>query len=123
VLTFVNSAEREAAAAPAPVGKMNHFGLMGFDVGLMGFDMTETRILPQSFDELTVEDAREILQRVPEQKSKSAWMRNLENLAEHPDTYAFKTRTGMVGLLQFEPSEKEAGELTIRYRLERRNQR
>ena len=68
----------------------------------MGFDMTEVRIPPQSFDELTVEDAREILQRVPEQKSKSVRMLNFENLAEPPDTYVFKTRTGMVGLLQFE---------------------
>ena len=89
--------------------------------GLTGIDMIEARILPQSFDELTVEDVREILQRVPEQESKSEWILNFENLAERPDTYAFKTRAGTVGLLQFEPAEKEPGEITIRYKLERRN--
>ncbi len=114
VLYYVNLAEREAAAAPKRKGQVNHFGLMGID-------MTAARILPQSFDELTVEDAREILQRVPERKPKSARLLNFEKLAERPDTYAFKTRAGTVGLLQFEPSENEAGEMTIRYKLEQRN--
>ena len=34
---------------------------------LIGLDMIEARILPQTFDELTVEEAREILERMPEQ--------------------------------------------------------
>ena len=41
-------------------------------------------------------------------------------LAERPDTFAFKTREGAVGLLQIEAAEKEPGKLTIRYRLEPR---
>jgi hypothetical protein len=45
----------------------------------------------------------------------------LSNVAERPDTLAFKTRDGDVGLLQFKSTDKEAGKLTIRYRLERRD--
>ena len=87
-------------------------------LSLIGLDMIEARILPQSFDELTVEDAREILERMPEKKSATAWMMIDAQLAERPDTFAFRTREGTVGLLQMEAAEKEAGKLTIRYRLE-----
>jgi hypothetical protein len=38
---------------------------------------------------------------------------------ERPDTFAFKTGDGAVGLLQTEAGEKDADKLTIRYRLER----
>ncbi len=41
-------------------------------------------------------------------------------VAERPDTFAFKTREGAVGLLQIGADEKEAGKPTIRYRLEHR---
>ncbi len=82
--------------------------------------MMESRVLPESFDELTVEVAREILERMPENKPNTAWMMINAELTERPDTFAFKTREGVVGLLQMEPAEKETGKLTIRYRLERR---
>ncbi len=83
--------------------------------------MIEARIVPQTFDEMTVEEAREILERMPETKSSTAWMMFDTNLRERPDTFAFKTREGVVGLLQMEAAEKESGKLTIRYRLERRD--
>jgi hypothetical protein len=88
---------------------------------LIGLDMIEARILPETFVELTVEDAREILERMPEQRSKTAWMMIDFQLAEHPDTFAFKTREGAVGLLQMEATDEQAGKLTIRYRLEPRD--
>jgi hypothetical protein len=102
------------AAGPKAAGQESQFALIGLD-------MIEARIVPDTFDELTVEDAREILDRMPEQKPRTAWMMIDAQLAERPDTFAFKTREGAVGLLQIEAAEKEAGKLTIRYRLERRN--
>ncbi len=101
-------------AKPAPVDS-------GSLVTLIGLEMIEARILPQSFDELTVEQAREILERVPEDRSHTAWMMIGADLRERPDTFIFKTREGAVGLLQLEAAEAEAGKLTIRYRLERRD--
>jgi hypothetical protein len=102
------------AAKPAPAGRE-------FLVSLIGPDMIERCIVPQSFDELTVEEAREILDRLPEQKSPTASMTTDAQLVERPDTFAFKTREGLVGLMQIQLVEKEAGKLTIRYRLERRD--
>jgi hypothetical protein len=90
-------------------------------LSLIGIDLIEARIVPQTFDELTVEEAREILERMPENKSGISWMMIDHQLTERPDTFAFKTREGAVGLLQIEAAEKEAGKLTIRYRLERRD--
>ena len=43
-------------------------------LSLIGLDMIGARILPESFDELTVEDAREILERMPAHKRSTAWM-------------------------------------------------
>jgi hypothetical protein len=56
---------------------------------------------------------------MPVVKSMTAWMIIDAQLAERPDTFAFKTREGALGLLQIEADEQEAGKLTIRYRLER----
>ena len=88
---------------------------------IIGLDMIAGRILPETFNELTVEDAREILERQPDYKPRTAWMAVAEDLAERPDTYVFRTREGTVGVLQMEAADKEAGKLKIRYRLRRRN--
>ena len=88
---------------------------------IIGLDMIAGRILPETFNELTAEDAREILERQPDYKPRTAWMAVAEDLAERPDTYVFRTREGTVGVLQMEAADKEAGKLKIRYRLERRN--
>ena len=79
--------------------------------------MIEARVLPESFDELTVEDTREILERSPATRSPVAWMMIDAQLAEHPDTFAFKTRDGTVGLLQIEAAKEDDGKLTVRYRI------
>ncbi len=102
----------ETARARRPQQAQSQFALIGLDV-------TAARILPQTFDELSVEEAREILDRMPADTSRTAWMTSDAQLAELPDTFAFKTREGAVGLLQVEATEQEAGKLIIRYRLER----
>ena len=96
------------AAAPEPESQS----------GLIGLDMIEARVLPESFDELTVEDTREILERSPTAKRPSvAWMMIDAQLAERPDTFAFKTPKGTVGLLQIEAAKEDEGKLTVRYRI------
>jgi hypothetical protein len=117
VFSHATTGGRALAAAPRPKAAAQPF------VQLIGLDLIEARILPQTFDELTVEAAREILGRMPDypNQSKTAWMMIDVNLAEHPDTFAFKTREGTVGLLQMEAAERDAGKLTIRYRLERKD--
>jgi hypothetical protein len=88
---------------------------------LVGLDLIEARIVRPTFDELTVEEAREILGRMPVKESSISWLMVDSQLTEKPDTFAFQTREGAVGLLQIEPAEKEAGKLTIQYRLECRD--
>ena len=84
-------------------------------LSLIGLDMIEARIEPLTFDELTVEESREILERKPENNSSISWMMIDSQLTEKPDTFAFKTREGRVGLLQFKAPGKKPGKLTIRY--------
>jgi hypothetical protein len=86
---------------------------------LIGLDMIEARIVPGTFEELTVEEAREILGRMPPNRTRMVWMMIDPYVTERPDTFAFKTREGTVGLLQVEVADKETGKLAVRYRLER----
>jgi hypothetical protein len=118
VFGYVDPAETEVAGAAAPVRK---FARSDSLFGLIGLDTIEARILPETFEELTVEDTREILARMPESKPRAAWMTVSFELAERPTTYAFKTREGTVVLLQIEAAENEAGKLRIRYRLAHRD--
>jgi hypothetical protein len=111
------AAVEHGAAAPAGAGAAG----LQFQTTLIGLDMIEARIVPQTFDELTVEAAREIIERVPAHEYRTAWMGIDAQLAERPDTFAFKTREGTVGLLQLEAPGTQSGKLTIRYRLEPRN--
>jgi RNA polymerase sigma factor (sigma-70 family) len=85
----------------------------------VGPGVVEARILPETFNELTTREARAILERVTEVKMNVAWISVDNRLAERPDTFAFKTREGIVGLLQIEPAPDRAGSLRIRYRTER----
>jgi hypothetical protein len=112
----VGGAAKDKAAAPEP------------SFVLIGLEMIEARILPQSFEELTVEEVREILDRSPANRSRTVRFTIDAHLAERPDTFAFKTRGGAVGLLQFEAPEQpieapeqQSGKLTIRYRIEQRD--
>ena len=112
---------RAMAAGPAPAKARPKAAEHESPWSLIGLDMVEARILPQSFDDMTVEEAREILGRMPEQRSGTAWMGMNAHLAERPDTFAFRTREGTVGLLQMEAVGEHPGQLTIRYRLGRRD--
>jgi hypothetical protein len=119
VFGYLNNARAGAVAAPAPAKAK--VARQVPEWSLIGLEMVEARILPQTFDDMTVEEAREILERAPERRSDTAWMGMADHLLEHPDTFAFRTREGTLGLLQMEAAGKDAGELTIRYRLERRD--
>jgi hypothetical protein len=110
------SAER--FGVPVAKGEADRSGPL---VSLVGLDMIAARIVPQTFDDLSVEEARVILDRaVPSRRSYATQMMIDVQLTERPDTFALKTREGTVGVLQLEAADKEAGNLKIRYRLERR---
>ncbi len=92
---------------------------IGQKLPFIGPGMIAARILPETFNELTARDAREILERDRDVQPDIGWIKVDARLAEKPDTFAFKTPEGLVGLLQVEASEHGAGKLSIRYRLER----
>ncbi len=109
--------ETMTATIAQPEGETEHN--IGQKLPFIGPGMIAARILPETFNELTARDAREILERVRDVQPDIGWIKIDARLAEKPDTFAFKTREGLVGLLQIEPSEEEAGKLTMRYRIER----
>ena len=80
--------------------------------------MIVARILPETFNELIPRDARELLERVWTAHPDVGWIKSDTQLAERADTFAFKTREGLVGSLQFEQSGGEAEKPTMRYRIE-----
>lgn len=92
---------------------------IGQKLPFIGPGMIAAHILPETFNELTARDAREILERDRDVQPDIGWIKVDARLAEKPDTFAFKTPEGLVGLLQVEASEHGAGKLSIRYRLER----
>jgi hypothetical protein len=106
-----------AKTAPAPFAKSEP---PESQVALIGLDMLRARILPQSFDDMSVEGAREILDRILENQSGTMWMEIDPRILERPDTFAFKTREGTVGILQLLTADIEARTLKVRYRLEPR---
>ncbi len=90
---------------------------------LRGLEMTVARIIPDTFDELSVEEAGEILERPADRTATVARMLFANHLTERPDTFAFRTREGTLGLLQMQADPKDPSKLTIRYRLEARDAR
>lgn len=86
---------------------------------LIGLEIDQARILSESFEEMTVEEAREILGRSPETRGRVAWIFASTNRAKPPATFAIMTRGGTVGILQLEPSRDGTGKMTVRYRLAR----
>ncbi len=84
----------------------------GQKLTFIGPGMIPAHILPETFNELTTRDAREISGAGADVQSGFGWIKIDARLAERPDTFVFKTREGLVGLLQIEPSEEEAGKLT-----------
>jgi hypothetical protein len=123
VFAEATTPDPRVAAAPAPLTKaaaafekaavpVTHFALIGLE-------MRAAPIVSQTFDEMSVEDAREILARMSETKFRTAFMHIDDQLVERPSTFVFTTREGAVGLLQLEVADIQAGKLGVRYRLEK----
>lgn len=86
-------------------------------VQLVGLDMVARRVLPESFDEMSVEKVEEILNRRPEEKSELAWMSPQTGTEHRPCTFVIKTRDGNVGLLQIVKTSSLLQFAMIRYRI------
>jgi beta-lactamase regulating signal transducer with metallopeptidase domain len=85
---------------------------IGFD--LVGLDMTALRVLPNSYDEMTVTELKELLARWPGRESQ-AYMLSLTD--PRRDTYAIATKSGAMGLLQIKPTGDDQNSIVFRYRL------
>jgi hypothetical protein len=85
---------------------------IGFD--LIGLDMTALCVLPNSYDEMTVTELKELLARWPVRES-SAYMLSVS--VPRRDTYAIVTKSGTAGLLQIKPSGEHQDSIVFRYRL------
>ena len=79
--------------------------------------MVARRVLPRSFDEMSVERVKEILNRRPAEKSEFAWMSPQTGTEDQPDTFVIKTRDGNVGLLQIVRTSSLLQFIMIRYRI------
>ncbi len=86
-------------------------------VQLVGLDMVARRVLPRSFDEMSIEKLKEILNRRPAEKSELAWMSPQTGTENQPDTFVVKTRDGNVGLLQIVKTSVLLQFAMIRYRI------
>jgi len=86
-------------------------------VQLVGLDMVARRVLPRSFDDMSIEEVQEILNRRPAEKSELAWMSPQTGSANQADTFVIKTRDGNTGLLQIVKTSSLLQFAMIRYRM------
>ena len=86
---------------------------------LIGIDMVAMPLRPKAFDQLSVEQAREILGRSVAREPSITWMSIDANLVERPKTFLIRIRDDSIGLIQLEETDGVAGEITVRYRLHR----
>ncbi len=102
---FLGGAPSDRASRPSKI------------VQLIGLDMVARRVLPRSFDEMSVEKIKEILDRWPVEKAERAWMSPQTGTEDQPDTFVIKTRNGNVGLLQIVRTSSLLQFAMIRYRI------
>ncbi len=88
-------------------------------VQLRGFDMEVFRVLPNSFDTLTVEQVADFVSRWKSQSVVRGLLLS-RNVAERPDTFAIKTRNGRLGVVQLTAVKNDPDSLMVRYRLQKR---
>ncbi len=106
VKTFMPANEEEEAETAATL--------------LCGLGMTVSLILPGAFGEMTVEQVREIISRPTAQRHPLVIMESTNKNTGQANTYAFKTREGSVGILQFKDADAD-GHVAIRYQLHRQD--
>ena len=113
-IDIVTNESKVAYMGGAPSGRSSRPNRI---VQLVGLGMVARRVLPGSFDEMSIEEVQDILNRRPEEKSEMAWMSPQSGTANRPDTFVIKTRGGNVGLLQIVKSSSLLQFAMIRYRI------
>lgn len=106
-----------AGAGAAPVEKVEKPPRRKHLLQVVGLDMCVLRVSSEAFDKLSVEHARNIVERQLGEQGTLSWMDSWPADPAGPHTWIFKTREGGMGLLQFVEPIDEPGSITFRYRL------
>lgn len=83
---------------------------------VVGLGIIDRQVLPDAFHDMTVEQAEEIVNRLPQQ-SGVAWMMEDTDASLGAETFVIKTRTGRLGLLQIAETNHAQQSIRVRYRL------
>lgn len=84
---------------------------------LNGIRMLNREIVPQTFETITLEQAREILQRVINRDETSYFSPSISGPKNEPATYVFQQIDGRIGVLQVTSPAGPAESITFRLRL------
>jgi len=116
---FVDWCRRQGVDLAVNESEVGGVGREPFNIlQLIGLDMSPLRVLPESFDEMSLDELKEF---------KSRWPRLLEyatltpplSVQSWPSTFVITTKSGTTGLLQITDTSDNLASITFRYRLAR----